>query len=77
VELLNKVNDLLSNAKCTESDLYLTVTEKIHQLDPSPRSALNLVSMYQKRDENDQVVNYLKQAIELQDDECRESQLLP
>ncbi|MGF1586300.1 MAG: tetratricopeptide repeat protein [Bacteroidales bacterium] len=73
VELLNKVNDLLSNAKCTDSDLYLTVTEKIHQLDPSPRSALNLVSMYQKRDENDQVVNYLKQAIELQDDDTEKA----
>jgi tetratricopeptide (TPR) repeat protein len=73
VELLNKVNDLLSNAKCTESDLYLSVTEKIHQLDPSPRSALNLVSMYQKRDNNDQVVNYLKQAIELQDDETEKA----
>jgi hypothetical protein len=68
VDLLNKVYELLSNANCTDSDLYLSTTERIHDLDPSPRSALGLAAMYRARNDNDQVRSYLKQAIELQDD---------
>ncbi|MFO7922764.1 MAG: hypothetical protein R6U58_03660 [Bacteroidales bacterium] len=67
-ELLEKVNDLLNNAGCTDSDLYLSVTEKMHVLDPSPKSALNLSSMYSARNNDDKVIDYLKQAIDLQDD---------
>jgi tetratricopeptide (TPR) repeat protein len=68
VELLGKVNEMLTNANCTDSELFLRVTENLHSIDPSPRSALSLLAMYQKRNDTDQVVNYLKQAIELQDD---------
>jgi len=68
VDLLNKVNDLLTNADCTDSDLYLRVTEKIHVLDPSPRSALNLSAMYRALDNDDQVIRYLKEAVDLQED---------
>jgi tetratricopeptide (TPR) repeat protein len=66
-ELLNNVHDLLSNAGCTDSELYLGVTEKIHVLDPSVRSALNLSAMYRTLDNYDQVINYLEQAIDLQE----------
>ncbi len=67
VELLSKVNDLLNNAGCTDSDLYLSVTEKLHVLDPSARTALNLSSMYRTRGDDDRVMDYIKEAIELQD----------
>jgi tetratricopeptide (TPR) repeat protein len=69
VDLLNKVNDLLTGADCTDSELYLRVTEKIHVLDPSPRSALNLSAMYRELNNDDQVVRYLKEAVDLQEDE--------
>ena len=69
VDLLNKVNGLLTGANCTDSELYLMVTEKMHVLDPSPRSALNLSAMYRGLNNNDQVVRYLKEAVDLQEDE--------
>jgi tetratricopeptide (TPR) repeat protein len=68
MELLTKVNDLLTKTNCIESDLYLTVTEKMHNADPSPRTALNLSAMYNKRNNDAEAVRYIKQAIELQDD---------
>jgi tetratricopeptide (TPR) repeat protein len=66
-ELLGDVNVLLSNAGCTDSELYLSVTEKLHVLEPSPRSALNLSAMYRSLDDYDQVISYLKEAIDLQE----------
>jgi tetratricopeptide (TPR) repeat protein len=66
-ELLADVNVMLSNAGCTDSELYLSVTEKLHVLDPSPRSALNLSAMYRSLKEEDKVISYLKEAIDLQD----------
>jgi tetratricopeptide (TPR) repeat protein len=76
IELLNKVNDLLTNARCTESNLYLKVAEKIHKIDPSSRSALNLSAMHKKRGNIDQVTHFLKQAIELQNDPVERSSYL-
>ena len=67
-DLLNKVNDLLTNANCTDTDLYLTVTINLHDLDPTPRTALNLSAMYRDQDNYEKVVEYINQAIELQDD---------
>ncbi len=69
IDLLNKVNDLLVGAGCTDKELYLTVTEKRHVLDPSARSAINLSAMYRELNNNDQVIRYLKEAIDLQEDE--------
>lgn len=66
-DLLNKVNHLLTDARCTDSDLYLTITVKLHNLDPTPRSSLILSSMYRGRDDDEQVVKYLKQALDLQE----------
>lgn len=66
-DLLNNVHELLSNAGCTDSELYLYTTEKIHELDPSAESAINLSSMYRKLNEYDKVMEYLEQAIELED----------
>jgi tetratricopeptide (TPR) repeat protein len=76
IELLNKINDLLTNTRCTESSLYLTVAEKIHEIDPSPRSALSLSAMHNKRGNSDQVTKYLEEAIELQEDPVERSNYL-
>ncbi|MGF1586301.1 MAG: tetratricopeptide repeat protein [Bacteroidales bacterium] len=76
IELLMKVNDLLTSTRCTESNLYLTVAEKIHEIDPSPRSALSLSAMYKKRENNSQVTHYLEQAVDLQEDPVERSSYL-
>ncbi len=68
VELLNKVYELLANAGCTETKLYLDITEKLHVLDPSPRSALTLSAMYRDLNNDDQVIRFLKEAVDLQKD---------
>jgi tetratricopeptide (TPR) repeat protein len=66
-ELLQSVHDLLSGAGCTDTELYLSVTENIHRLDPSAQSAINLSAMHRSLNNDDQVVRYLREAIELQD----------
>ncbi|TVR73603.1 MAG: hypothetical protein EA408_04685 [Marinilabiliales bacterium] len=66
-ELLTQVNDLLSGTGCTDSDLYLATTEKLHVLDPSAQSAITLSAMYRARNNDDMVIKYLQEAIELQD----------
>ena len=66
-DLLAEVNVMLLNAGCTDSELFLSVTEKLHLLDPSPRSALNLSAMHRSLNDFDQVISYLKEAIDLQD----------
>ncbi len=76
VDLLSKVNDLLTNARCTNSDLYLAITEKLHALDPSARTALNISAMYKERNNDDKVMEYLLQAIELQEDNIERASYL-
>lgn len=76
VDLLSKVNELLTNAACTDSDLYLTVTERLHVLDPSARSAINLSAMYRVRDNDEKVIEYLEEAIELQEDKYERANYL-
>ncbi len=67
VDLLGKVNDMLSNAGCTDSDLYLAITEKLHVLDPTPESAISISAKYRARNNDGKVIEYLKEAVELQD----------
>ena len=66
-DMLQNVHDLLSNAGCRDSELYLTVTQNIHDLDPSAQSALNLSSMHRALNNDEQVIKYLEQAIELEE----------
>ncbi len=67
VELLNKVHDLLANTGCTETDLYLATSEKLHVLDPTPETAISISAMHRARNNDDKVIEYLREAIELQD----------
>jgi tetratricopeptide (TPR) repeat protein len=64
--LLAEVLSMLTGAGCSESELFLDVTKQLHTLDPSPRSALNLSAIYRSLDNYDQVIRYLKEAIDLQ-----------
>ncbi len=67
VDLLNKVNDMLTNAGCTDSDLYLAISEKLYVLDPTPQSAISISAMYRARNNDEKVVEYLTEAVEIQD----------
>jgi hypothetical protein len=67
IELLKNVQELLSGTGCTGSDLYLTITENIYTLEPSAQAAINLSAMHRSRNNEDQVVRFLKEAIDLQD----------
>ena len=66
-ELLAEVLSTLTGAGCSDSELFLDATKQLHALDPSPRSALNLSAIYKTFDDYDQVIRYLKEAIDLQE----------
>ncbi len=67
VDLLQDVYEMLSGARCTDSDLFLDITEKLHDHDPDAGTAMNLAAMYRARNDMDNVEKYLLQAIELED----------
>ncbi len=71
--LISMVNELLDDGGCTESDLFYYTTERLHELDPSARSAMNLARMYRSIEDFDRVIEFLYEAIELEEDNANKS----
>lgn len=72
-KLISLVNELLDDGNCTDSDLYYYTTERLHELDPSARSAMGLARMYRNIDDFDRVIEFLYEAIELEEDNANRS----
>ena len=72
-KLISMVNDLLDDNECRDSDLYYYTTEKLHELNPTARSAMNLSRMYRSVEDLDRTIVFLKQAIELEENRCSRS----
>ncbi len=72
-ELISRVHDLLDEAGCTEEDLYYYTTERLYEMDPSASSAMNLARMHRAIDELETTREYLKEAIELEEDSSNRS----
>lgn len=72
VELLKKITKLLDRKNCTDSDLFLEATENLHKLEPSAKSAELMGKMYIRRENYNDAVRYLQEAIQLHaDDQAR------
>jgi len=69
-ELLKKITYMLDKKGCSESELFFTATEKLHQLEPNANSAYLMGIMNIKKENYSQATDYLLEAIEgLDDDE--------
>jgi tetratricopeptide (TPR) repeat protein len=67
--LLNKINALLTDSKCTESQLYLDVHIQLNKLEPSADKAHHIAQLFLERENLDKTIEYYKKAIELEEDD--------
>jgi len=67
IELLRKITKILDKKNCTDSDLFLQALEQLIKLEPEPsaKSAELLGKLYIKREQYEDAIKYLKQAVEL------------
>ncbi|MBR5783850.1 MAG: hypothetical protein IKY43_01620 [Bacteroidales bacterium] len=63
LELLKKITSLLEGNGCTKTDLFFKATEKLHALEPSPKSAYLMGSLCLTREQFSKAVEYLKEAV--------------
>jgi tetratricopeptide (TPR) repeat protein len=68
IDFIKDMLKLLRRAKCDDSELYSTATEKLYQVEPSAEAAFNMAHRFLKRDEVDKAKQYYKQAMEQETD---------
>ena len=65
VAQVSNIAKLLGNANCIDSDLYLRAATKLHSLDPSASSAYLLYRLNAKKNNTDEAIKYIEEAISL------------
>ncbi|MFP4469288.1 MAG: tetratricopeptide repeat protein [Bacteroidales bacterium] len=71
VELLKKITDMLDKKGCTESQLFFDASVKLNELNPSPNSSYMIAKMLVKKEQYDEAIPYLEDALNIEDDETR------
>lgn len=65
-EWLKRINKLLANGDCTEDDLFYSVSECLHQIEPEASSARGLARMYLKQGDIEKTLAFYNEAISLE-----------
>lgn len=65
---LKRINKLLGNGDCTDSDLFYATSEELHKISPEASSARGLAKMYLKQNDIEKCLSYYEEAIKLEDD---------
>jgi len=68
LDWLKRVNRLLAKGDCGESELFYQSSEYLHKIEPSSSSAFGLSRMYMKTGDSNKAVDYLNEAITLEED---------
>ncbi|MEN6618556.1 MAG: hypothetical protein ABFC28_03535 [Rikenellaceae bacterium] len=63
-ELVSRIVRLLNDAECFKTELYINTVEAMYRLEPSYKSALYLYRLYSSRDENQNAIKLLQEAID-------------
>ena len=72
-DLLNEVINALGSVGCTDSDLYFTASEYLHQLEPTANAALGLANKALRDKDFTTAVKYYTEAANLETDKNRSS----
>ena len=72
-ELLNEVINALGSVGCTDTDLYFTASEYLHQLEPTANSALGLANKALRDKDFTTAVKYYSEAANLETDKNKSS----
>ena len=67
--LLNKINALLTDSRCSDSQLYLDVNIQLNKVEPNADKAHHIAQLYLERENLDKTIEYYKKAIELEEDD--------
>lgn len=75
IEFLNKVLKVMKLLKCTDQDVYYKAAEYAHNITPTSASAESLGLMYLKRHDYSKALSYFNEAISMETDAARKSEL--
>ena len=73
IEVVNKIIGLLTDSKCTDSDLYLNANIQLNKLEPDAGIAHHIAQLYLDREQLDKTVEYYKKAIEITDNDKKKA----
>lgn len=75
--LVKTIVGLLSNNDCVQTDLFLKTATALHQLEPSYNSSFFLYKLHSSKDNNEEALKYLQEAIDSpESDDARDGELL-
>ena len=75
VKLMEKIVGMMGGRKCTDSEFYILVVEKIYGLTPSYKSARGLALYYYNKKEYNKAAKFFEEALTLTEDETEKSKL--
>lgn len=73
---IKRATSRMYTKECTESDLFVTLVETMHQLEPSADSAYFLGYLTDKAGNTQEALKYYSEAIELEDDAYKRAAIL-
>lgn len=70
-ELLKKITSMLDKKGCTDSQLFFDASVKLNEIEPSPNSSLMIGKMLIKKENYQESVRYLEDALQIEDDDTK------
>lgn len=68
LDFLKQTVSIMAMLKCTDQEAYMAASEYAHNIEPTAKSAAGCASRYLKRGENDKAIEFMEQAIELENE---------
>jgi len=75
VKLMEKIVGMMGGRKCTDSDFYITVVEKLHAINPTYKSARGLALYYYNKKSYKKAATFFEEALTLTEDEAEKAKL--
>ncbi len=73
IELLERITEILDNARCTNDELFYETTKKLHEIRPEGESAFLMGRLENNRENYREAIRYYQQAADLFVEEDEES----
>lgn len=73
IEFLKKSTDLLRSTKCTDSELFFEMADKLNSLEPNSELAYELARISNRAEKLQNATKYYKQAIEIETDNAQKA----
>jgi len=71
IPLLTKITGMLDKKNCTESQLFFDASVKLNELEPSPTSSYMISKMLVKKEQFNEAIPYLEDALNIENDKTK------